>query len=158
MLLEKGRIVVIESQGVWVETIQRSTCGSCQAQKGCGHSLLARFGTRAAYLWVLLEGHSPSDYRVGDEVSIGVPEEVITRGSLFVYILPLATMLAAVLIAHQQSLSDGLSALSALAGLLAGALMVRAGSYLIRFDSRLQPVLVDEETAVHLIETCAVES
>lgn len=157
MLLETGRIVAVEPQGLWVETIQRSACGSCQAQKGCGQSLLAKFGVSASQLWVLLDGRDASRYQIGDEIQIGVPEEVIANGSLFVYMVPLVGMLAATLIAHQQLLSDGLMAFCAFAGLLLGAAIVRACSHLIRFDGRLQPVLVDEQSSVQVIETCALE-
>jgi sigma-E factor negative regulatory protein RseC len=157
MLLESGRIVSVEPQGLWVETIQRSACGSCQAQKGCGHSLLSKFGASASYLWVLLDGRDSSQYQVGEEVQIGVPEEVIARGSLFVYMVPLAGMLAATLAAHHYLLSDALTAFCALLGLLLGAAIVRWCSHLIRFDSRLQPVLVDAQTRVQAIEICALE-
>ena len=157
MILETGRIVAIEPQGLWVETIQRSACGSCQAQKGCGHSALAKFGASASRLWVLLEGRDANCFSLGDEVQIGVPEEVIAGGSLFVYMLPLLTMIAATLTAHSSHLSDGLTAICALLGLLAGAAIVRWCSHLIRFDSRLQPVLVDAQTSVQVIAHCAQE-
>lgn len=157
MLLETGRILAVEPQGLWVETIQRSACGSCQAQKGCGHSMLAKWGTSASSLWVLLEGRDPNQYKVGDEVQIGVPEDVIANGSLFVYLLPLATMLAASFIAHRQNLTDGLVAICAFVGLLVGGAIVRWCSHLIRFDSRLQPVLVDERTRVQAIQVCEQE-
>ncbi|RZA00472.1 MAG: transcriptional regulator [Moraxellaceae bacterium] len=157
MLLETGRIVAIESQGLWVETIQRSACGSCQAQKGCGHSLLAKFGASASSLWVLLEGRDPAHYHLGDEVKIGVPEEVITKGSLFVYMVPLAIMITATLVAHQHALSDALTTLCALAGLVLGAIIVRWCSHLIRFDTRLQPVLIDEKMRIQTIQICGLE-
>lgn len=157
MLLETGRVVAIESQGLWVETIQRSACGSCQAQKGCGHSMLAKWGASASRIWVLLDGRDANDYRLGDEVQVGVPEEVITGGSLFVYLVPLLAMMAASFVAHQQALSDGFTALCAVAGLTFGAIIVRWCSHLIRFDSRLQPVLVDAKTKVQAIQTCALE-
>jgi sigma-E factor negative regulatory protein RseC len=158
MILEVGRIVAVESQGLWVETIQRSACGSCQAQKGCGHSALAKFGASASYLWVLLEGRDSDNYRIGNQVQIGVPEEVIAKGSMFIYMLPLLSMIGATLISHYYLLGDGRTALCALFGLLLGAAIVRWCSHLIRFDSRFQPVLVDEQSAVQVIETCALES
>lgn len=157
MLLETGRIVSIEPHGLWVETIQRSACGSCQAQKGCGHSLLAKVGASASQLWVLLEGRDSSDYQIGNEVQIGVPEEVIVQGSLFVYMVPLLSMITATVIAHHSLLGDALTALCALVGLLVGATIVRWCSHLIRFDSRLQPVLIDSLTKVQSIQTCALE-
>lgn len=157
MLLETGRILAIESQGLWVETIQRSACGSCQAQKGCGHSMLAKFGASASSLWVLLDDRDASQYKVGDEVQVGVPEDVIANSSLFVYLVPLMIMLVATFIAHQQALSDGLTAICAFAGLLLGGAIVRWCSHLIRFDNRLQPVLVDEKTKVQAIRVCEQE-
>ncbi|MET0356002.1 MAG: SoxR reducing system RseC family protein, partial [Cellvibrio sp.] len=118
---------------------------------------LAKFGASASNLWVLLEGRDPTQYRVGSEVNIGVPEDVIAKGSMFVYMVPLISMITATVIAHHFLLRDGLTAVCAFAGLLFGAAIVRAGSYLIRFDSRLQPVLVDDESAVQVVEICAQE-
>ena len=157
MILETGRIVAIEPQGLWVETIQLSACGSCQAQKGCGHSALAKFGASASRLWVLLDGRDDKHFKVGDEVKIGVPEEVIAGGSLFVYMLPLLAMIVATLLAHNANLSDGVTAICAFIGLFLGAVIVRWCSHLIRFDSRLQPVLVDDQTNNHLIAHCVQE-
>lgn len=157
MLLETGRIVSIEPHGLWVETIQRSACGSCQVQKGCGHSLLAKVGVSASQLWVLLEGRDASHYQVGNEVQIGVPEEVIAQGSLLVYMVPLLSMIVATIVAHHYLFSDGMTAFCALLGLLAGAAIVRWCSHLIRFDSRLQPVLIDAQTQVQSIDICVLE-
>lgn len=155
MILESGRVVAIEAKGLWVETIQRSTCNSCQLQKGCGHSALAKFGASASRLWVLLDDRDANHFNLGDEVQIGVPEEVIAGGSLFVYILPLLVMIAAMLAAQSVQFSEGLTAICALLGLLVGAAIVRGCSHLIRFDSRLQPVLVDAQTRVQVSARCA---
>lgn len=157
MILETGRVVAIEPQGLWVETIQLSACGSCRAQKGCGHSALAKIGASASQLWVLLDGRNPDSYQLGDEVCIGVPEEVIAGGALFIYMVPLLTMLAATFIAYQQSASDSVSALAAVAGLLLGGAIVRLRAHQTRFDKRLQPVLVDHRKTLLATDACAVE-
>ena len=154
MILETGRIVAIEPQGLWVETIQRSACGSCQAQKGCGHSMLASLGANAARVWVLLDGCDAQVFSLGAEVQIGIREEVITRGSLLVYLLPLAGMITATLYAHQVAMGEGVTAITALLGLLAGASIVRVHAYLTRFDARLQPVLVGAQAQAHPIRIC----
>ena len=39
MLTEVGRVIAVERDGLWVETIRSSTCGSCGARKACGHGL-----------------------------------------------------------------------------------------------------------------------
>ena len=144
MIIETGRIVAIEADGLWVETIQRSTCGTCAAEKGCGQSLMARLAGHTSYLRVLLQGRDPARYHLGDEVQIGVPESVVVNGSLFVYLLPLLAMILFSGIAHQLLAHEGLTALAAFIGLLAGALIVRWRAHVTRNDSRLQPVLIDE--------------
>ncbi|HWV14005.1 MAG TPA: SoxR reducing system RseC family protein [Cellvibrio sp.] len=157
MILETGRVMAIEPKGLWVETIQLSACGSCRAQKGCGHSALAKIGTSASQLWVLLDGRNPESYRLGDEVCIGVPEAVVAGGAMFIYMVPLLTMLVATFTAYQQSASDSMSALAALAGLLLGGAIVRLRAHQTRFDTRLQPVLVDHRKTLLATDVCAVE-
>ena len=101
-----------------------------------------------------------SDHRqfgVGDQVTIGIPEDVIAAGSLFIYLLPLMFMLVGTFLAHQQQLGDGLSAVYALVGLLIGAVIVRLRSHQLRFDKRLQPVLVDVAASVSAVNLCALK-
>ena len=150
MIHEKGRIVAIEPEGIWVETIQRSTCDSCSAEKGCGQSLMAKLSGHTSYLWVLLQGRDAAQYQLGDEVEIGVPESVVVNGSLFAYLVPLLAMMFAAGMAHQQFAQEGITILSAFIGLVVGALVVRWRSHHIRFDSRLQPVLIDDHKPLRI--------
>ena len=150
MIHEKGRIVAIEPEGIWVETIQRSTCNSCSAEKGCGQSLMAQLSGHTSYLWVLLQGRDATQYQLGDEVEIGVPESVVVNGSLFAYLVPLLAMMLAAGVAQQQFAHEGITILSAFIGLIAGALVVRWRSYHSRFDSRLQPVLIDDQKPLRI--------
>ncbi|MBU2884692.1 SoxR reducing system RseC family protein [Gilvimarinus agarilyticus] len=150
MLIESGKVVAVETDGLWVETISRSTCGSCAAQKGCGQSLLARFAGHTTYLWVSLGGRDSTDYDVGDEIELGVPEAVVANGSMLVYLLPLISMLGFTLGAHQLGWGEGLTTLAGLAGLLGGGALVRWRAHVTRHDSRLQPVLVDHQQVVHV--------
>lgn len=152
MILETGRIVAIETKGVWVETVRKSTCGSCKAEKGCGQSLINKWDGHTAYIWVLLEGRDSAVYRLGDEVQIGIPEDVIAKGALIVYMLPLLTLVLATAIAHHQFAHEGISTLSGFAGLLVGGLMVRWHSWRNRLNSDLQPVLVDERKPLHFYQ------
>jgi sigma-E factor negative regulatory protein RseC len=149
MILETGRIVAIETEGVWVETIQKSACGSCKAEKGCGQSLINKWDGHTAYIWVLLEGRNPSNYHLGDEIQIGIPEEVVAKGAMLVYMVPLITLLLATASAHYQFAHEGITTLSGFAGLLLGGLIVRWYSWRIRLDRNLQPVLVDERKPLH---------
>lgn len=152
MILETGRIVSIEPEGVWVETIQRSTCGSCRAEKGCGQRLIAKWSGHTSYIWVLLEGRNPANYQIGAEITIGIPEEVIARGALLVYLLPLFTLLTATLLTHHLFANELVTTLSAFFGLAVGGIILRWHAYRTRFDSRLQPVLVDDRAPLRFFE------
>jgi len=146
MLTETGRVVAVETDGVWVETIRQSTCGSCAAQKGCGHGLMNRISDGHHSLIRALSGElNAADCQVDDEVRISIPEEVILRGSLVVYILPLLVMLAGA--AAGSSLypdaGDLAAALGAVLGFFAGFALVRLHALRHRDDHSLQPTLVE---------------
>ena len=144
MPTETGRIVAIDADSLWVETIRKSTCGSCSAQKGCGHGLLNRIRDGQRGLVRVLPGaYSLADCRIDDEVSISLPDEVVLRGSLIVYMLPLVTMLAgAVAGSRWLSWSQDLAAVAgAMAGFAVGLALVRWHAWRHRDDAGLQPVL-----------------
>ena len=94
MLTETGRVVAVEADGLWVETLRKSTCGSCTARSGCGHGLMNRLGEgRSSYIRVLPGEGDIAACKIDDEVRIGIPEELLLRGSLMVYVLPLLGLL-----------------------------------------------------------------
>jgi sigma-E factor negative regulatory protein RseC len=146
MLTETGRVVAVEKDGLWVETIRRSTCGSCAAQKGCGHGLLNRIADgRRNYVRVLAPGPAIAACAVDDRVRISIPDQVILRGSVVVYVLPLLSMLslaagASVLWPTGQDLA---AAGGAVTGLLLGFGLVRWHAWRHRDDSKLQPTLLE---------------
>lgn len=153
MILETGRIAAIETEGVWVETIRKSACGSCRAEKGCGQSLMNKWDGHSAYIWVLLEGRDPANYQLGDEIQIGIPEEVIAKGAMLVYMVPLLTLVIATVLAHHQFAHEGVTTLSGFVGLLLGGLIVRWRSWRTRLNSNLQPVLVDDRASLHFYQS-----
>ena len=151
MLTETGRVVGIEADGIWVETIRRSTCGTCSAQKGCGHGLLNRISEgKRGYVRALPGDQSVEDYKVDDQVLISIPEEVILRGSFIAYILPLLSMLAGAMVvsyflAGQQ---DVLAVAGAAGGLVVGFALVRWHGIHHRQDPDFQPVLLRINSSV----------
>ena len=146
MLVETGRVVAVEPQALWVETIRQSTCGSCAANKGCGHGLLNRIGDgRTGYVRVLPGEVGTQSCRVNDQVRISIPEQVILRGSVVVYVFPLICMLAAA--AAVDGLWPGgpqlVIAGAAAAGLACGFGLVRWHAWRHRQDAGLQPTLME---------------
>jgi sigma-E factor negative regulatory protein RseC len=145
MLTESGRVVGFESDGLWVETIRRSTCGTCAAQKGCGHGLLNRISEgKRGYIRVLPGEHPVGHYNIDDQVLISIPEEVILRGSFIAYVLPLMTMLAGALSAVNwlPGNEDLLAICGAAGGLALGYALVRWHGIRHFRDPDFQPVLL----------------
>jgi sigma-E factor negative regulatory protein RseC len=152
MIIETGKVVSVEPEGVWVETISRSVCGSCKAEKGCGQSLMAKWSGHSSYIWVLLEGRDPDLFHPGDSIQIGVPEDVIAKGSMLVYLVPLVVMVLATIVADKQFASEAVTIVSAIGGLFLGGAVIRWHAWKTRFDPRLQPVLIDGREKIKFAE------
>lgn len=138
MIEERGRVVAREVGAVWVETVRASSCQSCSARQGCGHALVnaSEAGARAR-----VRALSSSGLEVGDTVIIGIPEGLLVRGALRVYLLPLVLLLAGALLG--DLLLAGLplegAAVGGVAGLLAGFVVNRWHSLHHQSDSALHP-------------------
>ena len=145
MLTETGRIVGVEDGSLWVETIRRSTCGTCAAQKGCGHGLVNRISEgKRGYIRVLPGTWGIEHYNLDDQVLISIPEEVILRGSFIAYVLPLLGMLSGALAAVNwlPGNEDLVAVLGAVAGLTLGFTLVRWHGSRHSRDPDFQPVLL----------------
>ena len=144
MLTETGRVVAVDEQALWVETIRQSTCGSCAASKGCGHGLVNRVSDGQRGLVRVLPGeHKLADCNVDDEVRFGIPEDVILRGSLLLYMLPMVCLLAGAALASLFASGDLVVVAGAGVGLTLGFGLVHWHARRHRHDPALHPVLLD---------------
>ncbi len=143
MLQETGTIVKIDTDALWVETLQKTACQSCSAQKGCGQQVLAKALTSSTVIRVLLDGKSPGNFQLDQQVVIGIPDDVVVLGSLLIYLLPLVMLILFATLSFHLVPSDGIAAAGAIVGLVVGGLLVRWRSAATRHDPRLQPVLLD---------------
>ena len=143
MLTEQGRIIAVDPDGVWVETIQRATCDTCSARSGCGQSLLAN---RASYHFSEIKAFFSEQDRcawaVGDQVEIGISEGTLVSAALFAYLVPLCFMVFGAYIFSLIGESDYFSGAGALAGLLIGAISTRWHSFKHRSSSRYHAVVI----------------
>lgn len=128
MLRETGRVVAVESDAVWVETIPSSLCGRCAARAGCGQGIVSRAsGVRGLVKAMESEDVAASECQVNDEVEIELPESAILKGSAWVYGMPLVLGLL-------LSLSlEGAGELATVTGFAAG---LGAGFVVIRLTHR----------------------
>jgi len=142
VLRETGRVVALEEDAVWVETVRTSACGRCAARSGCGHGVLARSSSSATGLVRVLASAmvSVSDCRLNDEVEIELPESVILRGSLLLYLTPLGLAVLGALLG--DPLGDLPAILGFAAGLAAGFLLVRRITLNPNVQGQFEPRLI----------------
>lgn len=140
MIEEQGRVLSVEPGAVWVETVRRSTCGSCQARAGCGQALLSKLGSasRQGFVRVLSE----REHDVGDEVVIGIPEQAVVLGSAWVYLVPLVGLFVSALAAQGLGLGEPAIIAASTAGLVLGLGLVRWHSRRHAGDPQYQPRLL----------------
>lgn len=140
MIEEQGRVIALESGAVWVETLRRSTCSGCAAKSGCGQGLMDRLGVRERR--GTIRALSDLQLQVGDSVVVGIREDVLLRGAVLVYLLPLLMLFAAALLATQLALAEPYVIGAGLSGFLAAWLIVRKRSRQTASDPGLQPVVL----------------
>ncbi|MDE0746450.1 MAG: SoxR reducing system RseC family protein [Porticoccaceae bacterium] len=144
MIFETGTVVSKDQSSLWVETIQRTACDTCIAEKGCGQSLLSKLTGKTNRIRVLPGNHAVKSLALGQSVTIGIPEHVIVKGSLLVYLVPiLMAVVGAWLLGSEIKTveQDLLSVLGAAVGLLLGGLLVKFRSNQTNSDPNLNPVL-----------------
>lgn len=140
MIEEQGRVVAVEVGAVWVETLRKSTCSSCSVSAGCGQGVLDRLGVsgRRGHVRAL----SDLSLSVGDAVVIGVREDLLVRGSLLVYLLPLIGLFAGALFGERMALGEPYVVLCAGVGMALSWLGVRWRCSRTAGDPALQPVVL----------------
>ncbi len=151
MLIETARVVAVEENCLWVETVRQSVCGSCAANKGCGHGLLNRIGDgQRNYLCLSSQDFAAEKFGIDDEVNIAIPEELLLRSSFVVYLVPiLCTLLMAVALPALVSGANDLVAVAGAGlGFGMGVALVRLHARMHRYDPTMQPQLLGMATPV----------
>ncbi|WP_207062589.1 SoxR reducing system RseC family protein [Motiliproteus sp. SC1-56] len=105
MLEEKGRVLRLSREGVWVETVRQSSCVSCSARKGCGQRLLAELGQGQRFE-VLAENPRNLNLSAGDGVVLGLAENSLLAASAMVYLVPILAMVLCSVLASQAGLAE----------------------------------------------------
>lgn len=145
---ECGRVVACEPRGYWVATLARSGCGRCDQPGGCGQNSIFRlFGQRQRQILA----RSDLALKPGDAVVIGVPEGLLLRASLVVYLVPLLGLVFGAVAGQVLFSSEPVAILGALSGLTAGFLTAGFWSRRHAGDGRWQPLVVRRLPAVGVV-------
>ncbi len=125
--MNEMRAVVLHLHGgdAEIAPVGHNGCGHCADGKGCGSGKLSQLFCSSKPRTFLVENRAGA--QVGDEVSVGLPDGVLLRTSMLMYLLPLACMLGGALLFGNVfvAMRDAGALLGAVAGLLAGFFLVR---------------------------------
>lgn len=139
MLEQTAEVVRTASDGVWVQAVEPSGCGTCGGQ-GCSSRRIAELFQR-----------KPRDFLVdcdlalapGDRVVVGIANGSVLKSALRVYGLPLGLMLVGALLAQAIQPGDA----SAVVGMLVGG---GVGGLAARGGRTARPVVLRRENTIRL--------
>ncbi|MBW8363571.1 MAG: SoxR reducing system RseC family protein [Rhizobium sp.] len=137
MLEQTAEVIHTASDGVWVQAVEPSGCGTCGGQ-GCSSRRIAELFQR-----------KPRNFLVdcdlalapGDRVVIGIAHGSVLKSAMRAYGLPLGLMLAGALLAQAIQPGDG----AAFAGMLIGGAV---GWLLARGGRAARPVVLRREIRI----------
>ena len=123
MLEQAAEVIRTASDGVWVQAVEPSGCGTCGGQ-GCSSRRIAELFQRKPRNFLV-----DCDLAVapGDRVVVGIAHGSVLKSALRVYGLPLGLMLAGALLAQAVQPGDGAALTGMLIGGAAGWLAARGG-------------------------------
>ena len=141
MITETGRVLEVEGDWAWVACRRQVECARCAAGRGCGGGVLAKLlGDR---LHKVRAATGSVAVVPGDQVLIGLGEDVVLRAAAAVYLVPLLLALAGgVAAATLAGGGDLVALLGAAAGLVLGLYWARGYSRRHASDASLQPVIL----------------
>lgn len=146
MVTETGQVTALQDEFAWVATQRKAVCDTCSAQKGCGSGVLAKvLGRRLTHVKVI----NSLGAKVGDEVVVGMDDDVLVRTSFAVYAMPLLMMIAGAVAGQMLAdalhwyYSDAATAVFGIGGLFGGFAWLRRYTRAIAADERCQPRMLD---------------
>lgn len=123
MLEQTAEVTRTASDGVWVQAVEPSGCGTCGGQ-GCSSRRIAELFQRKPRQFLV---DCDLALAPGDRVVVGIAQGSVLRSALRAYGLPLGLMLAGALLAQAIQPGDGAALVGMLVGGVAGGVAARGG-------------------------------
>lgn len=148
MIEEQASVVEVRSEQIIVQTLRKSSCNSCAANKGCGTAVLSKsIGQKHSLVTITKDSGIDPLLLPGDHVVIGINENMLFTGSLLAYLMPLAGLFIFALAANWFGTLLAMSGelhivLAAISGLFCGLLISRLYIIKGRHHADFAPVLL----------------
>jgi len=123
MLEQTAEVIKTAADGIWVQAVEPSGCGTCGGQ-GCSTRRIAELFQRKPRHFLV---DCDLSLAPGDRVVVGIARGSVLNSALRVYGLPLALMLAGALLSQAVQPGDGSALVGMLLGGVVGWLAARGG-------------------------------
>jgi sigma-E factor negative regulatory protein RseC len=123
MLEQTAKVIKAAPDGVWVQAVEPSGCGTCGGE-GCSSRRIAELFQRKPRQFLV---DCDLALAPGERIVVGIAHGSVLKSALRLYGLPLVLMLAGALLAQAVRPGDGPALVGMLLGGLAGWLAARGG-------------------------------
>jgi sigma-E factor negative regulatory protein RseC len=123
MLEQTAEVIKTAADGIWVQAVEPSGCGTCGGQ-GCASRRIAEMFQRKPRHFLV---DCDLSLAPGDRIVVGIARGSVLRSALRAYGLPLGLMLAGALLAQAVQPGDGPAVVGMLLGGVVGWLAARGG-------------------------------
>ncbi len=150
MIEEQAVVIAIDSGPVGnrplvtLEISRQTPCGICGQTRGCGNSLWGKIFAHKSSAFIV---DNSINAQLGDNVIVGMDEQVILKSALLMYALPLATMMLGVLlgsaiISKNPNQADLHAVIGAVAGLALGFFWVKGHTASTKYNLQNSPIIL----------------
>jgi sigma-E factor negative regulatory protein RseC len=122
-----------------LEIERKTACGLCGKTRGCGNAI---WGKLFAHQSSAFKAQNTINAREGQSVIVGINEKALLKSALLLYLLPLATMLIAAIVAMQINNTDISAMIGAVLGLFLGWVWVKGYTTSNQYFLFQQPVIL----------------
>jgi len=127
MLEMRAIVIQVMGEEASVQPLSTGGCGHCDSEGGCGSGTLTKLFCSSKPRSFIVRNEAGA--KVGDEVQVSIPDGVLLRGAVKMYVLPLILLLvggiSGVGLAGTAVLRDAYAAAGASIGLLLGFFLAR---------------------------------
>jgi sigma-E factor negative regulatory protein RseC len=127
MLEMRAIVIQVMGEEASVQPLSSGGCGHCDSEGGCGSGTLSKLFCSSKPRSFKVRNEAGA--KVGDEVQVSIPDGVLLRGAVKMYVLPLILLLvggvAGVGLAGGADMRDAYAATGASIGLLLGFILAR---------------------------------
>jgi len=151
MIEQTVKIVAVEGNDAWIESLSLHGCERCEAGEGCGGGVFAKlFGDKQFRMKIL----NTLELEQGENVVIGIENSAVTSASLLSYLLPLMGLTLGAIVGNYFDLqnSEFWTLLLALVGISVSFGFAKTYLNSASFKKKYTPKMLHKKLIVNKVE------